>query len=860
MKTWPALIGRLLAIGGMVLSGCGGGGGSSGAASPQLSGTIAAAPFSAIDSDTQDSNSPRQPNDSAAQAQVIGNPVTLGGHADLQTDPADRYRVQLAAGQVITLYIAGDGQSNDLDLGLLNQNNELVVSSLSVTNRETIVAPTGGLFDVLVAPFSGASNYVLTISPPGAPAAFTHGMRTDADFIPGQMLLRYVEANAPQAKTAIAGLAAHVLGEIPGFASLLSTGEAFQADIAAAQLAVAKSTHGFVNADVRARHQTLLALKQMATVPGVLSVDPNFRYRTWLLPDDEFFPLQWNYELLNAQSAWDITQGSSNVVVAVIDTGVVLSHPDLVGKFDPAGPSGVDFVSDVNSANDGDGIDNNADDPGDSRVGGSSFHGTHVAGVIGANTDNQAGVAALGWNTSLMPLRALGNGGSGSSFDIINAVRYAAGLENSSGSVPARPADVINMSLGCTGCFSSAEQAVYDEVRSRGVMVVAAAGNEGNSALSYPASYDGVISVAAVGPPLSGIAQRAPYSQFNAAVDVAAPGGDQGRFGVREGGILSTLANDTSGQRVPVFGFLQGTSMATPHVSAVIALMRAVHPNLSPVQFDTLLRSGAITNGRPNADRNDEIGFGIIDAAAAVREAQSLAGGSPLPAVPRLSVQPLSLDFGASLTSLSLLVRNSGDGELTVAEPVADQAFVGLRLIDDRNGELRYAVTVDRSNLADGSYSASIDFSSSANSMRIPVFLSVGGPAPIANAGLHYVLLVDAQSGETAVQQIVMPENGVYAFQFDEVRAGRYQIISGTDSDEDGFICDEGEACGAYTTLDQLTEVNFSGASVTGLDFTTGFQVNTVAAASPVRQKAAGARKSYRLRPLPESKPAYRLR
>jgi serine protease len=188
-----------------------------------------------------------------------------------------------------------------------------------------------------------------------------------------------------------------------------------------------------------------------------------------------------------------------------------------------------------------------AEDPGDLAFGQrSSFHGTHVAGTIGAATNNGGGVAGVAWGVTLVPLRVLGLGG-GTSYDVLQAVRYAAGLANDSGT--SHPVDVINLSLGGGG-FSSTEQSVYTQARNAGVIVVAAAGNDDSSQLFYPASYAGVVSVSAVDLRLL----KAPYSSFGAAVDVAAPGGDTSidRNGDGYGdGVLSTLFDELAG----LFGY-----------------------------------------------------------------------------------------------------------------------------------------------------------------------------------------------------------------------------------------------------------------------------------------------------------------
>ncbi len=226
----------------------------------------------------------------------------------------------------------------------------------------------------------------------------------------------------------------------------------------------------------------------------------------------------------------------------MIDTGVVLRHPDLQGQL----VAGYDFIRDRGNAVDGDGIDRDPDDPGDrsNPDGSSSFHGTHVAGTVAAATGNSLGVAGVAFGAKVMPLRAVGRFG-GSIYDIEQAVRFAAGLPNDSGTVPPRRADVINLSLGST--YADAEdQAVFEAARTAGVVVVAAAGNSADSERFYPAAYPGVLAVSAVDINKN----LAPYSSFGSWVSVAAPGGSTARDVNGDGkpdGVLSTVATDTEG-------------------------------------------------------------------------------------------------------------------------------------------------------------------------------------------------------------------------------------------------------------------------------------------------------------------------
>jgi serine protease len=358
-----------------------------------------------------------------------------------------------------------------------------------------------------------------------------------------------------------------------------------------------------------------LARDIAASDPAVEYAEPDRIMRRALTPNDTRYGEQWHYFEaaggINAPPAWDKATGTG-VVTAVIDTGY-RPHADLAANI----LQGYDFISDTFVSNDGNGRDNDASDPGDWINAGecgpgdpatfesSSWHGTHVAGTIAARTNNSSGVAGVAFNARVVPARVLGKCG-GYTSDIADAIIWTSGGTVSGVPANANPAKVLNISLGGGGSCDTTTQSAINAARSRGASVIVAAGNSNaNSANFSPANCNGVVTVAAVG--RNG--GRASYSNFGATVEVAAPGGSGGASSV-----LSTLNTGSTTPGSDSFALYNGTSMATPHVVGVVALMLSVKPTLTPDQVTTILQSTA----RAFPATCSQCGSGIVNANAAV--------------------------------------------------------------------------------------------------------------------------------------------------------------------------------------------------------------------------------------------------
>jgi len=855
----------------LVVAGCGGGGsGGSAATSVRVAGEVTAASGLAVDSDVNDpgtlavgAGNGYASNDTLGQAQPLRAPVevlgfvaatptgTPGSPLETRADADDYFSAHLNAGDSVRLEIIGhngnasDAANPDLDLTLIDADSGSVVGGcMSSARIETVSVPSDGDYAVRVtananAAGDDASSYRLDMGPDSIPAAEQCSAPLSAAFAPDQIVARF--RSGPRISGSRALERMHVARQAAGGLALLQVDER-----APVTKTLAPGGRPKMSAGMRRKARTLEALKRLRRRPDVISADPNFVRQPSATPNDPLYAKQWDLDLMAMPSAWDLENATSTnpaPLVAVIDTGVYLAHPDLSGKL----TAGYDFVSNCRflsgvsscpvSDNDATpGIDANPDDPGDNADPQlASWHGTHVSGTVAAATNNGAGVAGVGWGTRIMPLRAVGVGG-GLDFDIMQAIQYAAGLATDVGvTPPSRHADVINLSLGGPNRSDTFAGVIADAL-DQGILIAAAAGNGDTSDATYPAAYDGVIGVSAVAPD----GTRASYSNHGDYVDVAAPGGET-RLGTDQGVLSTYVRVDDQGGRHPTYAYLQGTSMATPHVAGVMALMKAADPGLTPQDFDTLLRSGEITDDVGPAGRDDDTGYGILNAYKAVFQAQQLAGGAPLPGVIVPTPSRIVFDRNQSGSVELTLERLGGSGAqpvgVTSVSADAPWVTVSQSRSDSAAGTWVYAVGIDRQTLAATTTAATAEATLTVQTTEgmgptVSVLARQGVAPGTPDAGVVYVLFVDPRSGATRYQAgpLANGGNGAYPWRIDSVSTGSYRIAAGTDLDGDGTICDPGEACGAYPVLGNVSPVSIDG-SRSDLDFVVGTTRSQTAAA-----------------------------
>jgi subtilisin family serine protease len=452
--------------------------------------------------------------------------------------------------------------------------------------------------------------------------------RQPARYTPDELIVRYRPSAIGAPAMGSSALASRSLGA--------AISGAIRSHITAHMAASASALKGvspaIMAARIRVRNPADLAAvaAKLRTDPAVATVERNglmSREATNMrLPtrssNDPLYALQaWSYGIIDLPEAWATTTGSASVLVAVVDDGIRFDHPDIAGNLTH---DGYDFVSNdfaacsgsIGRSGDGDGYDPDPTIPavcpgegGPTMLGG---HGLHVAGTIGAVGNDGLGVSGINWIVHIRPVRVLDIEGSGTDYDVAQGILYAAGLDadnGAGGTVKATTgAKVINLSFGGPDPSNLVHDAII-KATTAGALVVAGAGNEATAAPFYPAAFPEVLSVSAVGPDR----ELASYSSFGNTIDIAAPGGD---FADGEDGsdpsfaVLSLIWAFSTG--TPDYAFADGTSMATPHVAGVAALLLAQNPSLSVSQLRSRLIDYAVDAG--SSGRDDRYGAGIVNA------------------------------------------------------------------------------------------------------------------------------------------------------------------------------------------------------------------------------------------------------
>ncbi|NOX60747.1 MAG: peptidase S8, partial [Chloroflexi bacterium] len=417
-----------------------------------------------------------------------------------------------------------------------------------------------------------ASERRSLVEPP--PRQLASVSSAQAEFAPGRLLIQFRERRGPERAALMAeyGL------------TYLRTLEGLDVEIV----------------EVEPGRELALA-EELSRLPGVRFAEPDYYLHAIrgqvTTPNDIYYDqYQWQLPHIRADEAWDVTTGSSGVTIAIVDTGVDLTHPDLASKI----VAGYDFI-------------NNDNDPSDDEG-----HGTHVASIAAAASNNNEGVAGVSWGAQIMPVKTLDYTGSGSLSQVADGIRWAA--DNG--------ADIINLSLGGSSASSTLESAV-NYAYGKGALLVAAMGNEYQSGnpTNYPAAYNHVLAVAAT----DDNDGHASYSNSGSHADVSAPGGDptSNSDGNPRHWIIGAYWR---GYSPSGYAWLAGTSQAAPHVAGLAALLLSVNSSLTPDQLESIIVDTAVDVQAPGWDEFS--GYGRIDALAAVNEALSMLTPTATPTSP----------------------------------------------------------------------------------------------------------------------------------------------------------------------------------------------------------------------------------
>jgi serine protease len=779
-----------------------------------VSGTVIGYTRSIVDSDVNDPDAPYLSNDTLSDAQQLAAPLTLGGYVNApgagpdgrskaSGDVVDAYRVSLAAGQLVLLWFEpqdppGPGDARAAaQIYLLEPDGTPVEDELGLPvegrsrahSARYIIPEAAGDYIVLVQAIKGGTSYVLVVDDIHGGASVA---RRRGDYVPDDVVVRFrngaAASRAPRPGDSFHGLryqAGAADREVLYRVDRAAMGDTL-ASLGASHLAPASSgaTTGHARAPLRGPITSRAIAMLLESDPRVADAGPNHILRPLFTPNDPGFDQQWGFANTHAEAAWDVGSGAG-VIVAVVDTGIQHDHPDLEDNT----VAGYDFVRDPDNADDGDGID-----PDPARAPG-GHHGTHVAGTIAAITDNDRGVAGMAWSAKVMPVRALGLEG-GTEYDVAQSIRFAAGLENDSGALAPAAARVINMSLGGPEYSEWFQRTVNDTVRA-GTVVVAAAGNDDTDEPSFPAGYDNVVSVAST----TSSNGKSGFSNFGPLVDVAAPGSS----------ILSTWGSGSG------YSYSSGTSMACPHAAGWVALMLGVNPALTPADIDAIIRTEDVFTDLGPPGRDDNFGYGLIDAAKAITVAAGYPAGDPV-VIPELELRPDQLILGPLQTVARITGGNIGDGDFTAEAATPEASWLTIGAFTASGSDLAFSAAIDRStHTTPGAYDTAITIELSTGNQTMPVLAIQRELAEPGDLGRQYATLTDPTGTVIATAEII---DG--AFDFPAVPPGTYQLRAGADTNHDGAPCGPAESCTAAPT-----DVTVDDADLTDLALTTDWHTGT---------------------------------
>ncbi len=835
-RMWMAALGTLVIGVGLALTGCGGGGGggsgSSSGGGTGVQGVLDIASGARVDSDYASlwrANGERWPAGSRGPVSVMV-PSTTGGYLSATSgtrssgfaypeDVSDQYQVFLQAGDRYFLHcFPSDGVSlSDVQVSL--ELDGVPTHPGDACNRGGQVSISGDYRITMTADTGGPFRYVLTLSPQNTLASQQVAwpeppLRLNEAIVTGDLAI----ASRMSTSGLTAGSSMTVVRPLGPDTWKVKRKAGVQAF----------STLG--NSDTRA--ETIEWIRGLREEFG-LAAEPDYLMGTMAFtpngnPGYSDIGMRWNLDQINIEGAWQLAPIlGQGIGVAVMDTGMFSRDPDNGGAWhgdlaDNTDATGdLDFVSapyDVDNTNTP-GRDSNPATPlTPANPVNTSFHGTHVAGIIAA-VDNTIGTVGIASGATILPYRVLGvdpvdgEDGTGAVSDLIGAINHAAARSD---------VDVINLSLGGLPQIAALQQAT-DRAYNAGILVVAAAGNSGDASAVYPAANRRVLGVGAT----DQTGSRAGYSNYGQSVDLLAPGGS-----LNEGIYNAYGKVSASGALSDGYAYLSGSSMAAPHVTGVYALMKGAG-SITPSQFRAWLIDGRLTNSHPSDPGYAADGAGLLDAEEALnslsglfptvvsawpRVAEIRPAGAPTEVLLEVLTDPAS-PVSPNITGTpdipsALTVTDGEDRAITSGMPMPGSLIIRV------NGTLP-----DRRPLSD-EIRISYSTEGADRVLRVPVNVPSSDPMAERNAGIHYVLLLDANDHNSARSRQVTASysQGSYRYSIRDVAPGDYILVAGSDLDNNGYICESGEACAEYPRTGAREVITIRDGQMSNRNMTTSFQ------------------------------------
>ena len=786
---------------------------------PDISGVAYASRYSVMDSDIPNTDYlAYSDNDFINTAQSLTNPSIVTGHVG-GDDGIDIFSVSTSSSMYVNLDVI-DYIDDTKELRVLIYNSdgtsrETSYTSASIEENMTVLLPNSGDYLIVVDDLYGSSNYILTLGQRYSTSAY----ETSTDFIPDYISNEFI-GYTPESAEAIENkndISENRIRQIEAEKSELFdlTGEIFdQPGVKKFNMRSMKGLQPSLSnemnnnnrfgsgsyglAPLTQKQKDYLNhwsyLQKLRKLSSETIFDFNYEFETTAFTRDPDYNKQWNLERVQLEPVLNsLGQDVKDVAVAVIDSGGPTPNSTAWNESNLI-DGGYDFVN---------GNSNSIDYLATSSYTGQDIsHGTHVSTTIAAKNNGTGinGYAIKALNINVFSVTGTGSEaktGGASQDTIIQAIRYAAGLSNSSGSFAptSTPIKVINMSIAARTpvTYPVAYCAAVQDAIDQGITVVAAAGNQQDAIpglVSYPASCVGAISVGATN---SG-GDISYYSQQNAAVDISAPGG--GKTDLDGDGLYDWIlayGNDSQ------LRYSQGTSMASPQVAAAIALMYSVDNTLTPARVDSMLANGELTDDRGVAGDDDAFGWGELNLVKAIRNIQEDAGISASFGYTSTSF----LEFGSETTQLTVDLVKVGSSSLSFSN-ITSPNGTGLTYNQtsvDAEGFGTYTLFIDRSSIPNGEYSTIINFNlSDGSKIAVRVYYNVGALRSRPNIGKAYIGMYNA-SDDSLWGSLESEVDGSLSFIAEDVAPGDYYIATSTDINDNNIFCEYGELCEFYPRL-----------------------------------------------------------